>query len=60
MLKLQPKNNLEEALSKLDLQATLVLLNILSSQALSLQQAEAKKARISKLIEPETAIRLPD
>lgn len=60
MLKLQPKNNLEEALSKLDLQATLVLLNILSAQALSLQQAAAKKENISRLMKPDTAIKLPD
>lgn len=59
MVTLQRKNPLEDSLSKLDLQGTLVLLNLLAQQALMLQQAEAKKANISKLMKPDTAIKLP-
>lgn len=53
------KNTLEEALDKMNLQSTLVLLTILSNRALSLQQQEAKKNHISKLMKPDTAIILP-
>lgn len=60
MIKLKHKNPLEESLSKLDLQATLVLLNLLANQALMLQQAEAKKNNINKLLKPDTAIKLPN
>lgn len=58
-LNLKKKNLLEESLSKLDLQSTIVLLNLLASQALMLQQAEAKKANITRLMKPDTAIKLP-
>lgn len=56
---LTKKNPLEEALDKLDLQATLVLLTMLSQKALMLQQAEAKKNTVAKLLKPDTAIKLP-
>jgi len=56
---IQPKNPLEESLSKLDLQGTIVLLNLLASKALELQQAEAKKNNITRLMKPDTAIKLP-
>jgi hypothetical protein len=56
---IQPKNPLEEALGQLDLQATLVLLSILSQRALFLQQEDARKTKISKLMKPDTAIKLP-
>lgn len=54
-----PLNPLEESLSKLDLQATLVMLNILSSKALDLYLTKAKQDNITKLMQPATAIRLP-
>lgn len=54
MKEIRPKNPLEEALDKLDLQATLVLLTMLSQKALMLQQAEAKKATVSKLLKPDS------
>lgn len=60
MLDLSKKNPLTESLDKLDLQGTLVLLNLLAVRALDLQQAEAKKNNISKLMKPDTAIRLPN
>lgn len=56
---LKPKNPLEESLSKLDLQATLVMLNILSAKSLDLYLAKAKKDNITKLMQPATAIKLP-
>ena len=52
-------NPLEEALGKLDLQATLVLLSVLSQRALMLQQKEAKVTKIDNLLKPDTAIKLP-
>lgn len=58
-MNLTKKNPLEESLGKLDLQATLVLLNLLGQQALMLQQAEAKKNNLTKLMKPDTAIKLP-
>lgn len=60
MKEIRPKNPLEEALDKLDLQATLVLLTMLSQKALMLQQAEAKKNTVAKLMKPDTAIKLPN
>lgn len=54
-----PKNPLEESLSKLDLQSTLVLMGILSQRALELQLQEQRKNNISKLMKPDTAIILP-
>jgi len=57
MVKLvEKKNPLEEALSKLDLQGTLVLLNILSTRALGLQQDEARKAKVQQLINPVSSM----
>lgn len=59
MLDLSKKNPLEDSLNKLDLQGTLVLMNLLAVRALGLQQDEARKNKISKLMKPDTAIRLP-
>lgn len=56
---MQQRNPLEDSLSKLDLQATLVMLNILSSRALDLYLQKAKKDNITKLMQPATAIKLP-
>lgn len=56
---MQQQNPLDVAISKLDLQATLVLLNILSNKALDLHMQQAKKDSIYKLMEPSTAIKLP-
>lgn len=53
------KNPLEEALSNLDLQATIVLLTVLSQRALMLQQEQLKKTKVDKLLKPDTAIKLP-
>lgn len=58
-MKIQPKNSLEEALSKMNLQSTLVLLTILTQRALELQQEEQRKNNVSKLMKPDTAIKLP-
>lgn len=60
MLDLSKKNPLEESLNKLDLQGTLVLMNLLAVRALGLQQDEVKKNKISKLMKPDTAIKLPN
>lgn len=54
------KNPLQDSIDKLDLQATIVLLNILSNRALELHLEKAKKENISKLLKPDTAIRLPN
>lgn len=56
---MQQKNPLEDSLSKLDLQATLVMLNILSARALDLFLQKAKKDNITKIMQPATAIKLP-
>lgn len=58
MQALKKNNPLEESLSKLDLQATLVMLNILSSRALDLYLTKAKQDNITKLMKPQTAIKL--
>lgn len=60
MLDLSKKNPLEASLNKLDLQGTLVLMNLLAVRALGLQQDEVKKNKISKLMKPDTAIKLPN
>jgi len=54
-----PKNPLEEALDKLDLDNTLVLANILLQKALYLRNKEQAKAKVDKLIKPDTAIQIP-
>lgn len=46
-------NSLEEALSKLDLQGTIVLMAILSQQALMLQQEDIRKKNLSNLSKPK-------
>lgn len=56
---MQHKNPLEASLSKLDLQATLVMLNILSAKSLDLFLQKAKQDNITKLMKPSTAIKLP-
>ena len=48
------KNPLEESLSKLDLQATLVLLTVLSQRALMLQQEQLKNTKVDKLLKPSS------
>ena len=57
---IKPKNPLEESLSKLDLQGTIVLMNVLSARALELHMEKAKKDNITRLMKPDTAIRLPN
>ena len=56
---LLPKTDLEQALDKLDLQGILVLMAILSQKAIMMQQNEARKARVDKLMKPDTAIKIP-
>jgi len=48
--KLQQKNPLEEALKKLDLQGTLVLMNLLTQRALSLQLESTKATEFKSSI----------
>jgi len=43
-------NPLEDALSKLDLQSTLVLLNVLAQRALMLQQSQGKPKILKGII----------
>lgn len=59
MTEIKPKNPLEQALEQLDLQATLVLLTVLSQRALMLQQKELKNTKVDKLLKPDTAIKIP-
>jgi hypothetical protein len=57
--KLTPKNPLEEALDKLDLDSSLVLANILIQKVLYLRNQELSKAKVDKLLKPDTAIKIP-
>jgi hypothetical protein len=50
---------LEEALDTLSLESTLVLSNILISKAIYLRNQELRKAKVDKLLKPDTAIQLP-
>lgn len=55
----KPKEPLEEALDKLDLDSSLVLANILLQKVLYLRNQELSKAKVDKLLKPDTAIKIP-
>lgn len=52
-----PNNPLETALNQLDLQGTLILMNLLSQKALFMQQEELKnRSNVSKILKPTNLI----
>ena len=54
-----PKNPLEEALDKLDIDNSLVLANILLQKAIYLRNEELRNTKVDKLLKPDTAIKIP-